>query len=129
MRRIRKSKNTEPAVFARVRVEVESVPFQDMTLPEVIAATLVKPGGRELTVTELAAHFSEAGYETSITGKALRTAIGAELRRYPERICQDGSKWLQKSNAAKILRGKHYAASLSRLAYLCAKYIATPATM
>ncbi|MDP6558243.1 MAG: hypothetical protein QGG71_26505 [Pirellulaceae bacterium] len=89
VRRIKKSKNTEPAVYARMGVEVEAVPFEDMTLPEVIAATLAEP----MTQTELVVAIMEAGYDTTMSRRALRDAVGMELRKARKRFSADHGKW------------------------------------
>jgi hypothetical protein len=89
VRRLRKSQNTEPALYARVGVVVEPLPFEDMTLREVIAAILKD---RPLRQTELAVVMLEAGYRTTMDVRALRTAVGVELRRGPFEKCADG-RW------------------------------------
>jgi hypothetical protein len=86
VRRIKKSRTNEPAVYARVGVQVAPLPFQDLTLGQVIKAVLVRP----MTATELVVAMLEAGYETSMTPNALRNAVGVELRKAFKR---DGAKW------------------------------------
>jgi hypothetical protein len=78
VRRIRKARGLEPAVYARTGVETEPLPFEDMTLVEVMNAVL---GQRSLRVTELTVAMLEGGYQTTMRPKALRDAVGVELRR------------------------------------------------
>jgi len=91
VRRVRrKSKGTEPAVYARVGVEVETVPFMDIDLAGVVAVMLE---GRSLTQTELVVHMLESGYETSMGKKALRNAVGRVLKGDLGRFRREGSRW------------------------------------
>jgi hypothetical protein len=87
VRRLKKHRNNEPAVYARVGVPVPPVPFQDMTLRDVVGAMLTHP----MRQTELVVAMLEAGYETSMTPQALRDAVGVELRKGP--FMSDGGKW------------------------------------
>jgi DNA-binding transcriptional ArsR family regulator len=98
VRRLRKSKGLEPAVYARVGVQVAPMPFGDKTLPEVIGEVLA---GRTLTQTELAVAMLDAGYQTTMTPKALRDAVGVVLRRERGQFVQRGGKWA--SRAAQSL--------------------------
>lgn len=88
--RLKKSKNTQPAVYIRTGVPVDPLPFPDMTLAEVVAATLAT---RPMTQTEIVVSILEAGYETTMEPKALRNAVGTELRK-GERFRVDGGKWM-----------------------------------
>lgn len=90
VRRLKKSQNRNPAVYVRVGVSVESLPFEDKTLPEVIAEVL---GDRCLNRTELAVAMIEAGYQTTMKPRALSHAVGVELRQYQQRFRQVGDKW------------------------------------
>ena len=97
VRRVRKSKGTEPAVYARMGVSTEPLPFEDMTLPEVIVAVL---GDGAMTQTELAVAMLEAGYETTMGRKQLRDAVGVELRKGEFR--KDGGKWVGVGSALRV---------------------------
>jgi len=90
VRRLKKARNTEPAVYARLGVETEPLAFEDMTLPEVVEAVLSQ---RPLTQTELVVAMMEAGYETTMTQKALRDAVGVVLRGDPKQFRSEGRKW------------------------------------
>jgi len=91
LRRLRKSRNTEPAVYVRADVETEPLAFEDMTLPQVVEAMLSE---RPLTQTELVVAMLEGGYETSMVHKTLRDAVGVALRGDPKRFKSDGRKWI-----------------------------------
>jgi DNA-binding transcriptional ArsR family regulator len=80
VRRVRKSQNTSPAVYVRVGVAVEAVPFEDMTLPEVVAKVLSER--QPLRTAELTVAMLEAGYQTTMTAKNLRAAVGVVLRKH-----------------------------------------------
>jgi hypothetical protein len=91
VRRVKRSQNTQPAVYARVGVDVEPLPFEDMTLPEVVAKVL---GDRQpMRQTDLVVAMLEAGYQTTMTPKRLRDAVGVVLRKGRERFRQRGGKW------------------------------------
>jgi len=68
-------------------VTVPTIPFEDMTLPEVIRAVLTRP----MTQTELVVTMLAQGYETTMTRNALRDAVGMELRKGA--VKGDGGKW------------------------------------
>jgi DNA-binding transcriptional ArsR family regulator len=91
VRRMRKAKGTEPALYVRVGADVAKLPFEDMTLPEVIRAVLTRP----MTQTELTVRMLEAGYETTMSKPVLRNAVGVELRKCGYR--NDGGKWVSDS--------------------------------
>lgn len=95
VKRLRKSKNTEPAVYVRIGVEVKPEPFQDMTLVEVVAQVL---GDGPLTLTELAVRILEQGYVTTMRKPGLRTAIGTVLRKNPQ-FREQGGKWISARGA------------------------------
>ena len=61
-----------------------------MTLPEVVATILADGPLRQ---TELVVALLEAGYQTTMTPRALRNAVGAELRRGPFTKGKDG-RWV-----------------------------------
>jgi len=87
VRRMQKSKGTEPAVYVRVGAEVPQLPFEDMTLPEVIRAVLTQP----MSATELTVRMLEAGYQTAMTKAGLRTAVGVVLRKGG--FVKEGGRW------------------------------------
>lgn len=89
VRRLRKAHGTEPALYARLGVQVAPRPFEDMTMREVIRTVLAD---KPLTQTELVVAMLEAGYETTMTPQALRNAVGVELRKDGEFRKTDG-KW------------------------------------
>jgi hypothetical protein len=90
VKRIKRSKGTEPAVYARIEVPTEPLPFQDLNLADVVAEVLK---AEPLTQTEIVVTMLEAGYETTMGQKALRDAVGLALRRAPERFTVQGRKW------------------------------------
>ncbi len=77
VRRIRKSQNTEPAIYARVGVEVPPRPFQDQTLAQAIQ-TVIAPG---MNATQVSVALLEAGYETTMSAQGLRRAVNVEMRK------------------------------------------------
>jgi hypothetical protein len=89
VRRISRSRGSEPAVYARLGVQVAPRPFQDMTMREVIRTVLAE---KPLTQTELVVAMLESGYYTTMTRQALRNAVGMELRKDGEFRKADG-KW------------------------------------
>jgi hypothetical protein len=93
VRRVRKAKGTEPAIYARVGAKVTERPFQDMTLRQVIKVVL---GDRAMNETELTVAMREAGYDSTMTPQALRNAVGVELRKNAGFRKTDG-KWATSS--------------------------------
>lgn len=89
VRRVKKSQGTDPAVYVRNGVEVPARPFEDMTLTQVVRASLTRP----MTATEVTVAMIEAGYETTMTRKALMDAVGVELRKGP--FENRGGKWVE----------------------------------
>jgi DNA-binding transcriptional ArsR family regulator len=82
VKRVRRARRSERAVYARVGVEYETPPFDDMTLAQVIAEVLSK---REpLRVAELALAVLEAGYDTVMSSKSFRPG---------DQFVRDGNKW------------------------------------
>jgi hypothetical protein len=53
---------------------VDPLPFEDMTLPEVVYAVLSEKG--PMTQSELVVCMMEAGYQTTQAPKALRDSVG-----------------------------------------------------
>jgi hypothetical protein len=90
VRRLRKSKGSEPAQYVRVGVKLEPAPFEDKTLVEVVGEVL---GARSMTQTELVVAMLDAGYHSTMTPRALRDAVGVVLRQERGRFVQRGGKW------------------------------------
>jgi predicted transcriptional regulator len=89
LRRIRKSKGRERAIYVREGIKYDPLPFEDMKLVEVIAQVL---GDRSMTQTELVVCMLEAGYDTQRKPNALREAVG-QMMRADERFVVKGGKW------------------------------------
>ena len=77
VRRMRRHKGAERALYVRVGAEVDKLPFEDMTLLEVIRTVLVEP----MTQTELTVRMREAGFDSTMDDRTLRNVVGEELRR------------------------------------------------
>jgi hypothetical protein len=90
VRRVRKAHGTEQAVYARLGVKSDPRPFQDMTLLQVIKATLAAGPLRQ---TEIVVSMLEAGYDTTMTPQALRNAVGAELQKDKAAFVKVDGKW------------------------------------
>lgn len=91
VRRVKKSQNHRPAIYARIGVEVAPLPFEDMTLPDVVAVVLKDRG--PLTQTELVVAMIEAGYQSTMAPKTLRNAVGRALMIDTDRFRQRTKKW------------------------------------
>jgi hypothetical protein len=89
VRRLRKAQNDRPALYVRVGVQTEPLPFEDKRLPEVVREVL--EARQPLTSAELTMAMLEAGYQTTMKPKALRDAVGVVLRGGGYR--RDGGKW------------------------------------
>jgi hypothetical protein len=97
IRRLRRSRPGEPAVYAAEGVELPAQP--SMTLQEAIATALES---RPLNETELCVALLEQGYDSGMNKVALRRVIAAELRAGPfERV---GRKWGYAGITAQIAR-------------------------
>ncbi len=92
VRRVKKSQNRQPAVYVRVGVEVEPMPFEDMTLPEVVAEVLSRH--QPMRQTDLVVAMLEAGYQTTMSPKNLRNAVGVALRKDRERFRDTDGEWV-----------------------------------
>lgn len=99
VRRVKKSQNTQPAIYVRVGVDVEPLPFEDMTLPEVVTAVLSKH--QPIRQTDLVVAMLEAGYQTTMSPKRLRDAVGVVLRN-GEGFEQTNGEWLSSDQRAAI---------------------------
>ena len=75
VRRRRKHSKSRPAVYVLTNIEVEPLPFEDMTLGEAVAV-VVAGADRELTQTEIVVKLLESGYQTDMEPKYLRNAVG-----------------------------------------------------
>ena len=91
VRRVKKSRNTQPAVYVRVGVDVKPLPFEDMTLPEVVAEVL--RSRQPVRQTDLVVAMLEAGYQTTMSPKALRDAVGRVLRGDEGRFRTRKGEW------------------------------------
>lgn len=89
VRRVKKSRNNSPAVYARIGVKVDPVPFEGQTLTQVVATVLSE---RKLNQTELVVAILEAGYETAMLPQTLRNAVGLILRK-SGLFRTDAGKW------------------------------------
>lgn len=90
LRRLRRSKKTDPAIYVRVGVKVEPRPFENMTIKEVAAKLLAE---KPMSQTELVMAMLDAGYETTQPARSLRNAVGVVLRGEPKLFKRDGEKW------------------------------------
>lgn len=90
VKRLRKARGHERALYVREGVEYEPIPFEDMSLIEVVAEVL---GKQSMTQTELVVAMLEAGYHTTMKPKALRDTVGTAMRREPEKFVCKGGKW------------------------------------
>lgn len=90
VRRLKKAHGEQLAVYVRVGVHIDPLPFEDMTLPEVAAKVLAERG--PMRQTELVMAMLEAGYKTTMTPKNLRNAVGVVLRK-DSRFCERAGTW------------------------------------
>jgi hypothetical protein len=90
IRRIRRPKRNQNALYVRIGTPVPAEPFEDKTLADVVAAVL---GDRRLNQTEICVAILDAGYKTSMKPRALRNAIAAMLRENRKRFSEQGGKW------------------------------------
>jgi DNA-binding transcriptional ArsR family regulator len=95
VRRVRKAKGTELAIYARLGVAVDAGPFGDKTLVQVMA-TVLESAGKPMTQTELVVAMREAGYHSTMTPQALRNAVGAELRKEVA-FCKADGRWTNRN--------------------------------
>ena len=91
IRRVKKSQNQQPAVYVRVGVEVTPLPFEDMTLSDVIVEVL--SSRQPMRQTELVMAMLEAGYQTTMSPKRLRDAVGVVLRKGGGRFREVDGEW------------------------------------
>lgn len=89
VRRVRKAKGSDPAIYVRADAVIPKWPFEDMTLVEVISAVLTEP----MTRTEVAVVMLERGYETTMQRKYFCNTVGATLRKHVELFRCKESKW------------------------------------
>ena len=92
VRRLAKAKagraeNVSPAHYVRAGVRVDSQPFGDMPLLDVLYETLQ---GKSLTATELTVAILEAGYRSTMSHKRLRDHAARIMRKDSRfRLAQD----------------------------------------
>jgi len=91
VRRVKKSQNTQPAIYVRVGVDVEPLPFEDMPLAEVVAEVL--GGCQPVRQTDLVVAMLEAGYQTTMSPKRLRDAVGRVLRGDRGQFWEEDGEW------------------------------------
>ena len=91
IRRLKKARNNGPALYVRLGVEVDSLPFENLTLPQVIEQVLGE-ADQPLSQTELVVKMLSQGYETAMDKKMLRNALGVELRK-DCRFLAEGDMW------------------------------------
>lgn len=94
IRRLRKARTgahaNEPAVYVRAGVPVAERPFQGQTLRDVLKATLADG---PMTQLELTVTLLERGYDTTMTPRAFRAAVGGQLRNNPADFVKVDGKW------------------------------------
>ncbi|HEV2968668.1 MAG TPA: hypothetical protein VGY55_01690 [Pirellulales bacterium] len=78
-----------PAVYVKAGVKVDSQPFGDASLVDVLYEVL---RGKSLTLTELTVAVMEAGYVTAMKPKALRDHSGRAMRK-DSRFHASGERW------------------------------------
>lgn len=93
VRRLKRAQGREPALYARVGVDVPAIPFEGKTMREVMVEVLAD---KSMTQVELALAMIDKGYQTTMKPRALSHAVGAELRRNKEDFRKNGGKWRTK---------------------------------
>ena len=93
---VQRPKSGKPSLYAREGVVVAQLPFQGMTLRQVIEATLTRP----MNATEIAVALLEAGYDTAMSHRGLRHEIASILRNGPKRFRKNGNRWERLANVA-----------------------------
>ena len=91
IRRLRRHKGHHLAQYVRVGVQADEQPFDNRTMTEVIEEVL---GSRNLNQTEIAVAMLEAGYQTTMSPKRLRDAVGVKLRADARKfVRRENHKW------------------------------------
>jgi len=72
--------------------QIEPLPFDDMTLGEVVKEVLGARG--PMRQTELVVAMMEAGYQTTMQPQGLRDAVGNVLRKDDGPFQHSGGKWI-----------------------------------
>jgi hypothetical protein len=93
IRRIRRAKGHEPAIYARVDAKVDPLPFASKTLPEAVAEVMREAAG-PLRTTEITVALLERGYRSGMTRTVLRGAIAGLMRRHKYKEVATG-KWVR----------------------------------
>jgi len=88
VRRLKRSKSNEPAVYVRVAEPLRGPQTEDMPLREAIGQALTKP----MNTTEVLVAVLESGYQTEMSKSNLRHTIAKLLGR--DGYKRDGGKWL-----------------------------------
>jgi hypothetical protein len=78
VRRMKRAHGSQLAVYVRCGVEVEPLPFEGLTMKDVVEKVLSERG--PMRQTELVQTMLGQGYPTTMTPKALRDAVGVVLR-------------------------------------------------
>lgn len=94
IKRVRRARRSERAVYARIGVEYETPPLDDLTLMQVIAQVLSRNG--PLRIAELAVATLEAGYDTVMSPKSFRHTMVTEMKAH-DQFAKDGDKWRVKT--------------------------------
>ena len=89
LRRIRKAKGRELALYVRVGVDVPKLAFEGMTMFQVVRAVLTEP----MTPTEVCVAMREQGYDSTMDPGSLRTHVRRLLKERPEFAMDEGGKW------------------------------------
>ena len=90
LRRMKKAQRHEPAAYVFRGVEYEPLPFEGMTLAEVVLNVLA--AHQPLRQADLVAAMLDAGYCTTMDLKRLRRAVSDKLRK-DERFRVSGGEW------------------------------------
>ncbi len=91
VKRVKRARKGNLAIYARADLDMEPVAFQDMELWEVMALIL-RDSDEPMTAIELTVALIEAGYETSMTRQHLRNTVGRMLAERGE-FERDGEAW------------------------------------
>lgn len=89
IRRLRRSKKSEHAIYVRVGVEVAPLPYEGKTLVDAMLELLAN---NRMTMVELAVALLEAGYPTKLTPRGMRAAVSKVLRA-DRRFVRKGDRW------------------------------------
>jgi len=91
VRRIRKSKKSEPAIYACVGVNVGSEPFEDMRIEDVVSQVLEDGPMRQ---SESIVETLERGYQIRMKRQHFSAHIGRVLRGNSDMFKLSADRWL-----------------------------------